>query len=136
MTFTYSVDGSTRDLVRLAVGDTDTVDSNKQIFTDEEIAMLGTAYGTDINVLAGHCMMAIASSAARIATVCSIGNRDFMTDRKAVARECREQAQAFFKHAKDTLSATEVALEDKEIEHVDRFRDDDSQEISLTNLNT
>ena len=123
MTFTYAVDGSTLSLVRFSVGDTDTVNSDKQIFTDEEIAMIAAKYGSDINTLAGHAMMAIAASSSRIAVLCTVGNRDFAIDRKQVARECREQASAFFKLAKDTVSATEVNFEDQTITHMDSMDD-------------
>jgi hypothetical protein len=119
MTFTYAVDGSTLSLLRFAIGDTDTANANKQIFTDEEIAQLSAAYGSDINTLAGHAMLAIASSAARIATVCRVGNQDFQIDRKQVAKECREQAAAFFKQAIETPYATEVHLNDEGLDYWD-----------------
>ncbi len=64
-------------------------------------------------------MLAVASSRARIATMCAIGNRDFNIDRSKVAKERREQAKEFFKRAEDDFYATEVALEDENITYLD-----------------
>lgn len=137
MTFTYEpTTGATRDLVRLAIGDTDDVTAAKQIYEDAELDMLINTYGDDVNTVAGHAMMGIASSRARLATMCSIGNRDFVTDRKAVAKECREQAKTFFTLAGETLSATEVALEDKDLTQMDGFGHDQwNHETALDELN-
>lgn len=120
MAFTYDASaGATRDLLRFHIGDTDTVNSDKQIFTDAELDMIITNYGTNIFTIAGHCMLAIASSSARIATACAIGNRDFNVDRSKVAKECREQAKEFFKRAAEDFYATEVALEDENLDYFD-----------------
>jgi hypothetical protein len=81
-------------------------------------------------------MMAIASSAARIATMCRIGGRDVDIDRRQVAKECREQAKEFFKAAKETLSATEVALEDEDMTYIDGLGNSQyNLETELTELN-
>jgi hypothetical protein len=137
MAFTYvPATGATRDLLRFAIGDTDDSNSDKQIFTDAELDMMIGEYGSDINTLAGRCMLAVASSASRIAVMCAIGSRDFVIDRKKVAEECREQAREFFKQAKETLSATEVALEDEDMTWLDSLGNDAyGNETELTELN-
>jgi len=134
MTFTYDGDmSSIREVLRWTIQD---VDTNNAIFTDEELDGLISTYGPDINTLAYHCFMAIAASASRIATMIRLSGGDVAVDRKQVAAECRAQAQVHFDKAKETVSATEIALEDKDITHVDLFTDPSiSQEIDLTDLN-
>jgi len=137
MAFTYAGDlSTTREKLRFAIGDTDTVNSDRQIFTDAELDGLIAAYGSDINYLAGKCMMAIASTMSRLATAIRVGGGDFSNDRKAVAKECREQAAAFFKQAAEVPYATEVALEDPDITRIENYEDPDvNWEVDLTDLN-
>lgn len=117
MTFTYDDTSvtTTRDMVRTLIGDTD---SNYPVFTDEEIDQF-IAQSDDEHYVAGMCMMAIASSQARIANLQRVGEGDFTIDRKAVAKECREQAKAFFARAESIPQAKEVFLEDKTITDID-----------------
>ncbi|KPK36239.1 MAG: hypothetical protein AMJ65_16430 [Phycisphaerae bacterium SG8_4] len=137
MTFTYAGDlSTTREKLRFAISDTDTVNADKQIFTDEELDGLISWKGSDVNTLAGWCMMSVASNDARLATLIRIGG-DATVDRTKKAAECREQAKLFFAQAAETPSATEVALEDEDITYVDNFIDPSiSQEIDLDTLNT
>lgn len=122
MTFTYTPKdnpGATvndRDKVRFLIGDTD---STLYIFEDEELDM----FSADVYTWAGDAMMAIASDNSKIATMCSIGNRDFVSDRKSVAKECREQANKFYEKAKTEPYATEVELEDPLQDHLDDLDD-------------
>lgn len=137
MTFTYDASSATtRNKLRLIIADTDTVDANKQIFTDEELDLFISTFGSDLNTLAAHCYRSIAGSSARIATRVAIGGGDINSDRTQVAAMCLKMAEAHDKRSEATPYATEVAVEDKEISYVDNFRDDDSQEIDLTDLNT
>lgn len=138
MAFTYVGDmSSTREILRFMIQDTESAVAAKQIFTDAELDGLIATYGSDINRLAGFCMMAVASSASRIATVCTIGGRDFSNDRKQVAKECREQAQVFFKLSNETPYATEIALEDPDITRINDYEDSGiSDELSVDDLNS
>ena len=85
--------GLTRDKLRLTIGDTN---DSSPIFTDAELDLFISLYGTSLNFLAAHCMLSIANTESRLATVCSIGNRDYTTDRSKVAEHCRKQAAIYF----------------------------------------
>lgn len=125
MAFTYDPPyTSTLNMVRMAIGDTDDSNANKQLFMDEEINALISAYGSDVHTVAGEAMLAIGANAAKIAVACNIAARDFVTDRKQVAKECREAATAFFNRADTaTVAATEVAVEDEDQTRIGNYID-------------
>lgn len=137
MAFTFdTTTPALRDYLRLAINDVDTVTAAKQIFSDEELDMVISQYGSDVNILAGHCMLILGNSSARIAKICAIGNREFSTDRTKVGEECRAQAKVLFDRAEKTPAFSEVALEEPDLTLIDTMQDTDSQEIDLDDLNT
>jgi len=116
MTYDATVQ-STRNYIRLLIADTDT---SNEIFSDAEIDMVIAKYGDYPYKCAGLLIMAVASSKARIAVAMSTGMKDFVVDRKAAAKELREQAKLFFEQAKECDSfVTEVYLEDEDITFID-----------------
>lgn len=133
MTFTYDDTSVSTNLdkVRFLIGDTD---SSNAIFTDEELN-LWSPY--DLYTWAGYAMMSIASSSSRIATLIKAGGSDLTVDRKSVAEQCRKQAQAFFKRSEEEPYATEVRLEDGDVEYLDTLGDESySHETEDDELNT
>ncbi len=83
MAFTYVLT-TDRGKVRLKIRDTDTVDTTRQIFQDDEIDFFLTeAGGTDLNLAAAGALDSIAANAALLAKVQKIG--DYTIDTKAMA---------------------------------------------------
>jgi len=138
MTFTYnpSTGGTivTRDKVRMLIGDTNTTSSSMQVFNDAELDMFSS---DDVFLWAGKAMMAIASSASRLAVLIRSGGGDATVDRTKAAKECREQAQVFFQRSETEPCATEVALEDVTITQIQGMDDAEYDlETDLTDLNS
>lgn len=135
LTFTYDAESptGTRETIRVMIGDTD---SGNPIFYDEEMDLTGIV-SSDLNTWAGNLMMAIASTQAKIAVKCMIAGRDFDIDRKAVAKECRDQAMAFYKLASDIPYATEGMVEDEEQTFIKGTQDSEYDfDLEDTDLNT
>lgn len=91
MAFTY--DPTTdRGQVRLRIYDTDTVNANRQIFTDAEIDAFLTL-NTDIVILAAADALTT-MAASQVFRLKVMKNMDLALDGASVARELRMQAQA------------------------------------------
>lgn len=82
MAFTYDL-GTNRGKVRLKIRDTDTADSTRQLFNDEEIDFFITEAVSDLNLAAAGALDAIAANAALLAKSTKIG--DYSIDSKAMA---------------------------------------------------
>ena len=111
MGFTYDLT-TLRGKVRLKIRDTDTADSTRQLFNDDEIDFFLTeAGGADLNLAAAGALDAVAANAALLAKAQKIG--DYSIDSKSMAaavmkvaahyRSLSEQAPAFG-FAEQTLS--------------------------------
>lgn len=91
MAFTYDPTTS-RGKVRLRIYDTDTVNADRQIFTDAEIDAFLTL-NTDIVILAAADALTT-MAASQVFRLKVMKNMDLQLDGASVARELRMQAQA------------------------------------------
>ena len=98
MAFTY--DPTTdRGKVRLLLRDTDTVNSEYQLYTDAEIDAFLSMAGSDIYLAASDACLALATDAARQAILYRVLNQDLEMDRRQIPRMYRELAAEYKKQA-------------------------------------
>ena len=90
MAFTYDVT-TNRGKVRLKIGDTDTVNVNRQLFTDAEIDAFLAMNDSSILLSAAAALDAMAANQAMVLKVITI--MDLKTDGASVARELRLEAK-------------------------------------------
>ena len=101
--FTY--DPTTdRGKVRLTIGDTDTVNADRQIFTDAEIDAFLGMNSSIIKLSSASALEAMAASQVFLLKV--MKNMDFQVDGGAVGRELRLQAKQLRKDFEDNGDGT------------------------------
>ena len=97
MPFTYDSTTS-RGRIRLLVGDTDTADSTKQIFTDAEIDAFLALESNEIYAAAAAACESLAANTARSAIMYR-AEKMFSIDRKEIPKHFRELAQRYRERA-------------------------------------
>lgn len=96
MAFTYDPN-TDAGKVRLLVRDTDTVDVDRQVNTDDEIDAFLAIEGGKVYQAAAACLESIAANEAQVLKV--IKNLDLDTDGAKLAKELREQAAQWRKRS-------------------------------------
>ena len=103
MAFTYDPTTS-RGQVRLLIYDTDTVNADRQIFTDAEIDAFLSMNTSIVKLSAASALEAMGASQVFLLKV--MKNMDFQTDGAAVGRELRMLAKQYRKDWEDTGDGT------------------------------
>ncbi len=127
MTFTYDSTTS-RGRVRLLLGDTDTADATKQIFTDAEIDAFLAIESSEVYAAAAAACESLAANTARSAILYR-AEKMFAIDRKEVPKHFRELAQRY----RDRATSAPAEEIDSMDYNIDPFGRDQSEYVGDIN---